>query len=163
MVHDGSTGYLDDFEYYDGTYYWIDQRFQYFDKTEDFARPLGLSHNPSSQMVHVRDNSYRAKLLGTDFNNPHHPKQGKNDIRSGSHMGVVSFGSSVHFLCYGLRFELSQFSVIQYLEFKKYSRVSCMRDTERKSVSFAKKFKNLKGVSSNKCFTDSAVPQQVLR
>lgn len=68
VVHYGSTGYPDDFKYWEGADYWTDQRFQYFDETGDFARPSGLDHLHSSQLFHVRDNSYRAKLLGMDFN-----------------------------------------------------------------------------------------------
>ena len=68
VVHYGSTGYPDDFKYYEGTDYWTDQRFQRFDELGGFARSHNLDHLHSSQLYRVRDNSYKAKLLGMDFN-----------------------------------------------------------------------------------------------
>ena len=68
VVHYGSTGYPDDFTYYEGMDYWTDPRFQYFDELGDLARPLGLNDLPIWQLYHVKDQSYRAKLLGMDFN-----------------------------------------------------------------------------------------------
>ena len=68
VVHYGSTGYPDDFNSYEGLDYWIDPRFQYFDELGNMDRPRDLSDLPMWQLYHVKDQSYRSKLLGMDFN-----------------------------------------------------------------------------------------------
>lgn len=68
VIHYGSTGYPDDFAHHEGIDYWTDQRFQYFDELGDLQRSHGLDYVHASQMFHIKDQSYRAKLLGMDFN-----------------------------------------------------------------------------------------------
>ena len=64
VVHYGSTGNPDDFKRFKGM---GAPRIEYYDELGDYSRPVGLEGYHNSQLFHVRDDSYRAKLLGMDF------------------------------------------------------------------------------------------------